>query len=135
MSFLTILLLVALLTIAVVFVEVMYTYAFYGFGYGWSSNRVEPKPRGRFGLRIQRTLQNQVEATAYSVPVLTVAAISGLDSGLALTAGVVHIIARAVFVALYFAGVPFFRALAWVVGWMSIAVIGYVLVTSGAAFT
>ena len=58
MSFLTILLLMALLTIAVVMAEVMYAYGYYGFGYGWSSNRVEPKPRGPFGLRIQRVLSD-----------------------------------------------------------------------------
>jgi uncharacterized MAPEG superfamily protein len=132
MTFAVALLAIALLTFTLVLIEVSYVYMNLGFAYAWSSNRpvVERQP---LGTRVQRTLANQVEACAYALPVLTVAAIVGLNSPAAETAALVHVVARATFVILYFTGIPLARVPAWGIGWLPIAYIGYVLVDSGVA--
>lgn len=131
MTFLSLLLLHALIFAFLVFFEALYTYYYYGFGYGLSSNR-DPsiKPRTAFGLRVQRTLQNHVESVAFAVPVLGVAAISGLESDAALTAGIVYILARVSFVIIYYLNIPVIRGGAWTVGNLSLLYIVYVLVSS-----
>lgn len=110
MTFLSLLLLYALIFAFLVFFEALYTYYYFGFGYGFSSNRDKTaKPRTKFGLRVARTLQNHLESGALAIPVLGAAAISGLESGAALTAGSIYILARIAFVVLYYAGVPMIR--------------------------
>ena len=115
-----------------VFFEALYTYYYYGFAYGFSSNRDKTaKPRTKFGLRVERTLQNQLESGALAIPVLGAAAISGLESSAALTAGIIYVLMRVAFVALYYAGVPMIRGAVWTVGNLSLLYIVYILVASG----
>lgn len=134
MSYLDVLVAYALLTVFLLQMDIFYTYAHYGFAFGFSSNRNPSKPRGRFGLRIQRTLQNQIESSAYAVPVLVAAALTGLQSPLAQAAAGVFLASRLAFAALYYLGVPFVRALAFAAGVASILVIAYALFAAGAVF-
>ncbi len=132
MTFLSLLLLYALIFAFLVFFEALYTYYYCGFAYGFSSNRDKSaKPRTKFGLRVERTLQNHLESGAIAIPVLGVAAISGLDPSAALTAGIIYILMRIAFVALYYAGVPMIRGGVWTVGNLSLLYIVYILATSG----
>ncbi|MDJ0922845.1 MAG: MAPEG family protein [Henriciella sp.] len=132
MTFLSLLLLYALIFAFLVFFSALYTYYYYGFAYGFSSNR-DPsvKPRTKFGLRVERTLQNHVENGALAIPVLGVAAIAGLESQAALVAGLIYILARVAFVILYYLGVPMIRGGVWTLGNLSLLYIVYVLLTTG----
>ena len=130
MSVITSLVLFGLLTLILVGTEIMFTYATQGFGYGFSSNRgaVERSP---FALRIQRTLQNHVEAAAYGVPVLGAAAIAGLQGTDVELAALIFILGRAGFVVLYYSGISFIRVPAFVMGTLSTLYIAYALFVSG----
>lgn len=130
MTFITALVLFALLTLIMLGIEIMTTYATQGFGYGFSSNRgaVERPP---LALRIQRAYQNQIESAAYGVPVLAAAAITGLESGSAQTAALIFIIGRTAFAALYYSGVTFIRVPAFVMGTLSIFYIAYAIFAAG----
>ena len=131
MTFTLALTLFGLLTIMLLMVEVSYTYLYFGTAFGWSSNRPVNAERSPLGIRIQRTFQNHVETAAYAVPVLGVAAISGLEHGGAQIAALIFIIGRVLFAPLYYTGIPFIRLPAWGAGWISIAYIGAVLLMSG----
>ncbi len=133
MTFLSLLLHYALIFAFLAFFEALYTYYYYGFAYGFSSNRdPSAKPRTKFGLRVQRTLQNHVENGALAIPILGAAAIVGLESQAALIAGIVYILARVTFVILYYLGVPMIRGAAWTTGNLSLLYIVYVLIESSA---
>jgi len=133
MTFLSLLLLYALIFTFLVFFEALYTYYYYGFAYGFSSNRDKTaKPRTKFGLRVERTLQNHLENGALAIPVLGAAAISGLESSAAMTAGIIYILMRVAFVVLYYTGVPMIRGGVWTVGNLSLLYIVYVLTSSDA---
>ena len=130
MSLITALILFGLLTLVLVGVEIMYTYATQGFGYGFSANRGESK-RSALGLRIQRTYQNQVESTAYAVPILAAAAVSGLQGDGVELAALLLVVGRAAFALLYYSGVPFIRVPAFLLGTLSTLFIAYSLFISG----
>ncbi|MEX0338319.1 MAG: MAPEG family protein [Arenibacterium sp.] len=98
----------ALITMTALTIEIFYTYLAHGFGYGFSSNRPAVE-RTALGLRIQRAYQNQIESTAYIVPVLAAAALLNPSSEGAAIAAALIVIGRAAFVVLYYTGVPFIR--------------------------
>lgn len=118
------------LTIVILMVEVMYTYAHFGKAFGFSSNRPTDASRSALGVRIQRTYQNHVESAAYGVPVLAAAAFMGVATPGVQLAALLFVIGRAAFAPLYYTGIPFIRLPAWGMGWISIAYIAYVLLTS-----
>lgn len=131
MTFTLALVLFALISLVYLLVEVGYTYAHFGFGFGYSSNRPVGAERSPIGVRIQRTLQNQVETAAYAVPVLTVAAVTGFEgAGTAVAAGL-FVLGRAAFGPLYWTGIPFIRIPAWGMGWISIAWIALAMLAGG----
>ena len=68
MSFEAALVWFGVITFTVIAVEIFYTYATQGFGFGFSSNRPVPE-KSALGLRIERVYRNQVEASAYVVPI------------------------------------------------------------------
>ena len=98
----------ALLTMTAITIEIVYAYATQGFGYGFSSNRpAVSKPP--LGLRIERAYRNQVEASAYVVPVLAAAAVVGLGGADISLAALIVVAGRAWFVLTYYIGLPFLR--------------------------
>lgn len=130
MTFITALVLFALLTLILLGNEILYTYATQGFGYGFSANRgnVERSP---LALRIQRAYQNQIESAAYGVPVLAAAAITDLQGTGAQTAALIFIIGRTAFAVLYYTGIPFIRVPAFLMGTLSIFYIAFALFSAG----
>lgn len=131
MVFSNVLILFGLLTIVMLFIEIQFTYFTQGFGYGFSSNRSTETEYSPLARRIKNAYQNQIEAAAYSVPILAAAAFSGLQSGSAETAAYVFVLGRAAFAVLYYTGIPFARVPAFAAAALSIAYIGYVLLSSG----
>lgn len=113
----------AILTIALVGVDIMYTYYRKGFAFGFSSNRAnyDPDP---FGLRIKRTLQNQVESSAYTIPVLAGAALVGLDAPGVYVAATMIVIGRIGYAVMYYVGLPFVRVPFFVMGTLGSLYIG-----------
>lgn len=118
------------LTIVLLMVEVMYTYSYFGTAFGWSSNRPADASRSALGIRIQRTFQNHIESAAYGVPVLGAAALMGVVTPGVQVAALLFVVGRAAFAPLYYSGIPFIRLPAWGMGWISIAYIAFVLITS-----
>lgn len=130
MSFITALILFALLTLTMLGFEIMYTYATQGFAYGFSANRsvVERSP---LALRIQRAYQNQIESAAYGVPVLTAAAFTDLEGSGAQLAGMIFVIGRVGFAILYYSGITFVRVPAFLMGTLSTLYIAYAMFAAG----
>lgn len=116
------------ITFIVIAVEIMYTYATQGFGFGFSSNRptVEKSP---LGLRIERVYRNQVEASAYVVPILGGAALMGVQSSGVQTAALLVVLGRAAFCILYYTGIPFIRILGFLTVSLSLLFILYSIAT------
>ncbi len=133
MVFITALVLFSILTIIMLFIEINFTYLTQGFGYGFSSNRSTTTEFSPLALRIKNAYRNQIEATAYGVPILTAAAISGLQSGNAELATHLFVLGRAAFVILYYTGIPFARVPAFAIATLSIVYIAYALLSSGLA--
>ena len=131
MAYTTALIMFGALTLLLLGIEIMFTYATKGFGYGFSSNRSATNDRGPLALRIQRAYQNQIESAAYGVPILIVAAITGLENSSAETAALIFVLGRAAFAVLYLTGIPFIRVPAFVMGTFSAAYIAYVLFSTG----
>ena len=129
MTFITALIVFGIITLLMLGLEIASTYATQGFSFGFSSNReiVEPPP---LALRIQRAYQNQVESAAYGIPILSAAAISGLEFSGAETAALLFVVARAAFAILYYSGVHFIRVPAFLLGTLSIFYIAYGLLIS-----
>lgn len=130
MTFITALVLFALLTLVLLGNEIFFTYATQGFGYGFSANR-SPVERSPLALRIQRAYQNQIESAAYGVPVLAAAAVTGLEGSGAQTAALTFIIGRTVFAVLYYSGISFVRVPAFLMGTLSILYIAYEMFAAG----
>ena len=120
-----------ILTLVMLFVEIMFTYATQGFGYGFSSNRDPETKFSKLGLRIKRAYQNQIESSAYIVPVLVAASFLRLENSSAEIAALILILGRVVFAVLYYSGIPFARVLGFGMGTFSTLFIGYMLLTSG----
>ncbi|MBD3665716.1 MAPEG family protein [Sulfitobacter aestuariivivens] len=119
------------ITFIVIGVEIMYTYATRGFGFGFSSNRPASVEKSPLGLRIERVYRNQVEASAYVVPILGGAALMGLATPAAQTAALLVVLGRAAFCVLYYTGIPFIRVLAFLTVSLSLLFILYTLATMG----
>ena len=129
MDFTTALITFGAISLIYLFIQVNFTYAYFGFGYGWSSNRKTDKVLSPIGKRIANTWQNQVESASYIVPVLGMAAFTGLEHSGAQTAALLIVLGRAAFGPLYWTGVPFLRIPAWALAFFSTAYVTYVLLT------
>jgi uncharacterized MAPEG superfamily protein len=106
------------LTLFIVGTSIMHTYATQGFAFGFSANRGDHKI-SPFGLRLRRSLQNHVEATAYAVPALLAVQFATPDHPhVALTASIL-VLGRALFIPLYWSGVSFIRVPAFLLGTLS----------------
>jgi uncharacterized MAPEG superfamily protein len=128
MSFITAITLMGLLTLMMVGFEIMFTYVTQGFAYGFSSNRpaIEKSP---LGLRVQRAYENQVQSTAYIIPILAAGAFTGLTGGGVELAALLIVLGRTAFALLYYTGISFIRVPAFVLGTFPSLYIAYVLLT------
>ncbi len=118
------------LTLLLLMIEIMFTYATQGLGFGFSSNRDPLVQFSTLAIRIKNAYRNQVESAAYIVPVLVVAATSGLENNHAEMAALFIVLGRAFFSALYYVGIPFVRLLGFVTATMSTIFIAYTLLIS-----
>lgn len=131
MEFTTALALIGLISLLTIGFEIMYIYATRGFGFGFSANRAEIE-RSDFANRIQKVYRNQVESTAYIVPILIAGALAGLDgSGVELAAALI-VIGRAAFAILYYTGISFVRVPAFALGSFPSLYLAYLLLTTSA---
>ena len=128
MEFTTALYFIGLITFVSLMVEVNFMYATQGFTYGWSANRnKEAATFSALSKRISNAYNNQVESAAYSVPVLATAAFTGLESSGAQTAAMIYVLGRALYVVLYYTGIPYARLVGFGMGSLSMMYILYVL--------
>jgi len=134
MDYTTALYCIGLITFALMFIEINFTYATQGFAFGWSSNRGTKAEYSPLALRIKNAYNNQVESTAYSVPVLATAALVGLDSSGAETAALIFVIGRAIYGPLYYMGTAGLRLIGFGMGTLSLLFIMYKLAMSGLIF-
>ncbi len=98
---------------------------------GFLQNRNPAGEDFAFAVRITRALSNTTEAATYAVPVLAVAAISGLRSESAKLAALLFVMGRAAYTLLYYSGISFIRVPDFALGTVSIFYIAYVLLVSG----
>ncbi|WP_299616009.1 MAPEG family protein [uncultured Tateyamaria sp.] len=126
MSFETALIAFGIITLLAVGLEIMFTYATQGFAYGFSSNR-PPVQKSPLGLRIQRAYQNQVESAAYIVPLLVAGHLADMGGDTVEMVTLIIIVGRALFMVLYYVGIPFLRVIGFVGGSMGCATLAYLL--------
>lgn len=131
MTFTAALIAFAILTMILLSNQIFFTYATQGFGYGFSSNRKNNVDLSPLANRIANTYRNQVEASAYLVPVLAVAALIGLQSESAQFAALLIIVGRVLFSALYYTGIPFIRVPAFGLANVSALYIAYEIFSAG----
>ena len=131
MSYTSALVYFGLLTLVMLFVEIMFTYATQGFGYGFSSNRDPETKFSKLGLRIKRAYQNQIESSAYIIPVLAAAIVLGLESNGGEIAALLLVLGRVIFALLYYSGIPFARVFGFGMSTFSTLFIVYMLLISG----
>lgn len=122
---------VGLITFLLMFIEVNFTYASQGFAFGWSSDRDPGAVFSPLAQRIKNAYNNQIESTAYTVPVLAAAAIVGLESSSAETAAMILVIGRAIYGPLYYTGIPGARLVGFGMATLSTLFIAYKLLTFG----
>lgn len=133
MEYTTALYCIGLITFALLFVEINFTYATQGFGYGFSSNRSTDAEFSPLAKRISNAYNNQVQSASYSVPVLAVAAFTGLEHSGAETAALIFVVGRAIYGPLYYWGFGNLRLVGFGMASLSMIYILYVLGTSGLA--
>lgn len=124
MDYTTALVSIGIITFVMLVIEVNYTYATQGTAFGWSNNRPEVS-LSPLAQRIKNAYSNQVESTAYTVPVLAAAALTGLDHSGAEFAAMTLVIGRAIYGPLYYAGIPYARLVGFGMGTIST---GYLIV-------
>ena len=82
--------------------------------------RDNPRPFTVMGGRASRALANMQEALPVFLALALMNMIVGTAAATALTGGWVFLIARVIYVPLYFAGIPVLRTLAWGAGWVGL---------------
>ena len=127
MEYTTALVAVGLTSFLMLVIEVNYTYATQGTAFGWSANR----PNVEFtqlAQRIKNAYGNQVESTAYTVPVLAAAALMGLEHAGAEMAAIGIVVGRGIYGPLYYSGIPFARLVGFGIASLSTAYLLVVLI-------
>lgn len=127
MEFITALYTIGLLTFVLLLIEINYTYATQGVAYGWSSNRGTEATFSPLALRIKSAYNNQVESTAYAVPIFAVAAFTGLEGGGVEIATLIYVIGRVIYAPLYYLGTANLRLVGFGMGMLSMMYILFVL--------
>ncbi len=92
-------------------------------GFAWASgSRDEPRQIHGLAARLQRAMANFLETFPIFAAAVLAAVMLGRTDGTTLAGAWLYVIARAIYVPLYAAGIPVVRSLAWFAG-----VIGIVL--------
>jgi uncharacterized MAPEG superfamily protein len=84
-------------------------------------NRDHMRPLTVVGLRASRALANMQEALPVFLALALMNMIVAPAAGLAVTGATIFLVARAVYVVIYLAGLPVVRTLAWIAGWVGLA--------------
>jgi len=84
-------------------------------------NRDHMRPLTVVGERAARALANMHEALPVFLALALLNMVVGTAAGMAVTGATLFLIARAVYVAIYVAGVPVLRTLVWATGWVGLA--------------
>jgi uncharacterized MAPEG superfamily protein len=84
-------------------------------------NRDHMRPLTVVGERATRALANLHEALPVFLALALMNMIVAPAAGLAVTGATIFLIARAVYVVIYLAGLPVVRTLAWIAGWVGLA--------------
>lgn len=121
---------IAVITMATLLIEIWSTYILKGFAFGFSSNRDPRTEYSPLKVRIQRTYLNQVESTAYIVPVLIAAALVDLEVAGGELAALLIVLGRAAFAPLYYSGIPFIRVIAFGAAMLSAVYLAYHLLVT-----
>jgi len=84
-------------------------------------NRDHMRPLTVSGQRAARALANMHEALPVFLALALMNMIVGTAAGMAITGATVFLIARAIYVAVYMAGIVVVRTLLWAVSWVGLA--------------
>jgi len=84
-------------------------------------NRDHMRPLTVTGQRAARALANMQEALPVFLALALLNMIVGTAAGMAITGATVFLIARAIYVAVYMAGIEVVRTLLWAVSWVGLA--------------
>lgn len=109
------------ITFTLIFFQGLQVPLHYGFKWGLG-NRDVPQEPTIFMQRIERTLNNQIQAMAIAVPVLlTLVLYPQAQSAVTQTGAWVFLFGRIAFSIIYLIGIPYVRSAAWgvgVIGWL-----------------
>ena len=97
-----------------------------GFGWGLGS-RDAPRDATVLQGRAARTVANQMEGMMLFVPLVLVAHLAGISTGLTVWGAALYLGGRVLFAPLYLFGVPVLRSAAWGVSVTGIVLIAYEL--------
>jgi uncharacterized MAPEG superfamily protein len=98
-------------------------------GIAWNAGpRDEPRPSGGLTGRLDRALRNYMETFPLFAALLLADAVAGKLGTLTLWGAWLFVVARAVYVPLYAAGVPYVRSLVWLVSLAGLALVFVALV-------
>jgi uncharacterized MAPEG superfamily protein len=87
-------------------------------GFAWNAGpRDEPRPNGVLTGRFDRALRNFLETFPLFAALILACAVAGkLGGALTIWGSWLYVVARAIYVPVYAAGVPYLRTLVWAVG-------------------
>ena len=102
-----------------------------GFAWGLGS-RDEPREPSVLQGRLRRVLANHIEGTVVFASLVLVAHLAGISNGMTQTGAILFVAARALFVPVYAAGIPYLRSVVWGAGtigliMMMIAILAHIL--------
>ena len=119
-SELSILVLYGLLTVVVMLLHVLTATGQVGLAY-LATPRDEKRELTGIAGRGFRCLQNSIVAMALFAPAVLVLAVKDAFSGTTLLAAQAFLVARVIYVVLYYMGIPWLRTLIWMVGFLATA--------------
>lgn len=93
--------------------------------------RDEAREKSVFAGRLDRTVQNHIEAMMVFAPLVLIAHALGISNDLTTWGAGLFLGARVAFVPLYFLGVPWLRTLVWFGGVAGTVMIAYAVLTAG----
>lgn len=119
-SELSILALYGLLTVVVMLVHVLSAAGQVGLGY-LATPRDEKRELAGISGRAERCLNNSIVAMALFAPAVLILAVQDAATGKTLLAAQAFLAARALYTVLYYAGLPWLRTGAWLIGFLATA--------------
>lgn len=103
-------------------------------GFAWGLGpRDAPRERTRFQRRMDRVVANHIESLAIFAGLVTVGQLAGISTEGTQAGAALFLAARIAFAALYAAGVPYLRSLAWGAGTLGLLVLAAEILRAGLA--